>query len=182
MKPNCITKLALVGIAIIFTSCKPKVEAPAQEEAGIDTKKVESVMTFLREGDINSGPYEFFEETYFNRYSDFAYDKNDKSLSFTQSIQSPEGTSWRQEVIYLESAKPVIQIETFESNPPTSRITLVGKGKKRDAESKEQLADAKYEEEDEMNGSMLVNKEIGPRLKAALEDLLKVHGVEVSAY
>ena len=143
--------------------------------------KVEHVMTFLKNGDINSGPY-YFSGKHINQYSDFIYNERESVLSYTATITdiSRQESSLCEWAIYLKTAKPVVTIETFESSPETLRIKVVGKCKMRSAASKEQLAVATFQ--DENSAGFLVNKEIGPRLKTALEDLLKAHKVEVSAY
>jgi hypothetical protein len=146
----------------------------------IDLKTVREVMKFLRNAGVQSGPYEMAGNTYFNHYSNFAYEMKDKSLSITGGMRKLEKMTWQEQVIYLETVKPAVQMQTVPSSPEIYRVALSGKAKRRTATSKDELANAAYEDVEDV--SLLVSEDMWPRLKKALEDLLKASGVEVIGY
>ena len=163
-------------------STKTEVPASAPE---VDQTKVTAVVDFLNLIKFNCGPYtqrySESQDVCANVYENFIYNKESQTLLFLER-SGPIGPDMREysHSIDVKTAKGLVRSEPYFQQPEVTAVTLMATSMRKSIGTVSNTSEGVTEELDEVQ--FIVDPQNGPRLKKALEDLLKAHNITLSEY
>jgi hypothetical protein len=182
----CSKKSPETQIKEITNDLKESASAEAPVPAPkVDQAKITAIVDFLNLMKFNCGPYtQRYSESQdecANVYENFIYKKDSQTLLFLER-SGPIGPDMREysHAIDIKSSKGLVKLEPYFQQPEVTAVTLIATSMCKSIGTVTNPSEGATEEKDLVQ--FVVDPQNGPRLKKALEDLLKAHNITISEY